>query len=152
LEASKVALVHYLETGGKPVASSAAPVTVTDIQAEPVKEPLPVTAVPVEVVKHSLPVREALPEPVKGSLPPVEPRKKQKDVLANGRNKKGMPTFDQWHCRIFPKDVTYPAWKHLTKTATDVANICKAKGDHAAAKNRKDASGVPIFDLLSVRR
>ena len=113
---------------------------------EPVM-PLPVAAVDTDVVKDSLPVKIVLPEPVKGTLPPAEPRKKQKDVLANGRNKKGMPSFDQWHCRIFPIDVTYPAWKYLTKTATDVANICKAKRDHSAAKNRKDSSGIPIFDF-----
>lgn len=75
--------------------------------------------------------------------------RKHNDTLANGRNKKGAPKFDNWHCRIFPKDFTYPAWRHISKTATDVANICRAKNSHAGATGRKDESGKPIFEFTA---
>jgi len=76
-------------------------------------------------------------------------QRKQNDMLSNGRNKKGLPKFENWHCRIFPKDITYPAWRHLSKTATDVANICRAKNDHAGACQRKDETGRPVFEFTA---
>lgn len=74
---------------------------------------------------------------------------KHKSILANGRNSKRLPSFDQWHCRIFPKDMTYPAWRDLTKTATDVANICRAKNDHAAHVGNKTPTGRPCFEFTA---
>ncbi|MBW4056707.1 MAG: hypothetical protein HIU83_15165 [Proteobacteria bacterium] len=129
----------------------ALPVDVSEIK--PVKTALPVDIPTPVLVDHSLPLEHNKPEqikcslPVKAALPVAQPKTKQKAVLPNGRNRKSMPSFDQWHCQIFPKDITFPAWKYLTKTATDVANICRAKRDYSAAKNRKDASGIPIFDF-----
>jgi hypothetical protein len=79
----------------------------------------------------------------------VARERKHNDTLQNGRNKKGAPKFENWHCRIFPKDFTYPAWRHLSKTATDIANICRAKNDHAGATGRKDESGKPIFEFTA---
>jgi len=74
---------------------------------------------------------------------------KCKTVLPNGRSAKSLPKFDNWHCRIFPKDITYPAWKHLSKTATDVANICRAKSDRAAFSKLKGECGRPVFDFTA---
>jgi len=75
--------------------------------------------------------------------------RKHKETFANGRNVKGAPKFENWHCRIFPKDITYPAWRHLSKTATDIANICKAKNDYSGATGRKDESGKPVFEFTA---
>ncbi|OGU11547.1 MAG: hypothetical protein A2075_23345 [Geobacteraceae bacterium GWC2_58_44] len=83
---------------------------------------------------------------VKAAYQVGKPKEKQK-VLPNGRTKKPMPSFGQWHCRIFPKDIAYPAWRYLTKTATDVANICRAKRDYAAAMGKKDSAGLPVFQF-----
>jgi hypothetical protein len=79
----------------------------------------------------------------------VARERKHSDILTNGRNKKPMPKFENWHCRIFPKDFTYPAWRYLSKTATDIANICRAKHDHSGATGRKDESGKPIFEFTA---
>ena len=76
-------------------------------------------------------------------------KRKHSDTLANGRNKKGAPKFENWHCRIFPKDFTYPAWRDLSKTASDVMNICRAKNDYSGATGRKDESGMPIFEFTA---
>jgi hypothetical protein len=108
------------------------------------------SAVTTEPVKDSLPVMVVLPEAVKEPLPvpaTAKPPKAHKGMIANGRSQKGIPSFDKWFCQIFPKDVTYPAWRYLTKTATDVANICRAKAGRAAACSQKDSSKVPVFDF-----
>ncbi len=123
---------------------------VAAVVPEPVKEPLPVACFPGEAVKDSLPVVVVLPEAVKEPLPvpaTTKPPKAHKGMIANGRSQKGVPSFDKWFCQIFPKDIVYPAWKHLNKTATDVANICRAKASRAASRNQKDSSGLPIFDF-----
>jgi len=75
--------------------------------------------------------------------------RKGKDLLPNGRNAKELPKFENWHCRIFPKDMTYPSWRHLSKTATDVANVCRAKSDLAAACGKKGANGRPVFEFTA---
>lgn len=76
--------------------------------------------------------------------------RKQKDALPNGRNKRTIPKFENWHCRIFPKDFTYPAWRAITSpTAKDVALICRAKSDHSAFCGRKDEKGRPIFEFTA---
>ena len=115
------------------------------INGELVKTALPVTNVETEPVNKALPAHQPPPEPDKQPIPVEMPRKKHKGVLANGRNSKGVPDFKNWFGRVYPVDITYPAWKHLSKTATDVANICRAKRDHAGAKQEKDSSGTPIF-------
>lgn len=76
-------------------------------------------------------------------------KRKHIDTLPNGRCKKALPKFENWHCRIFPKDITYSAWRHLSKTATDVANICRAKNDHSGATGRKDETGRPVFEFTA---
>jgi hypothetical protein len=68
-------------------------------------------------------------------------------MFVNGRSSKCIPSFDKWFCQIFPKDITYPAWKYLSKTATDVANICRAKSNRAAHSNEKDSTGRPVFSF-----
>lgn len=72
----------------------------------------------------------------------------QNAMLPNGRNKK-VPKFENWHCRIFPKDMTYPAWRYLSKTASDIANICRAKNDHAGACGKKGDDNRPIFEFTA---
>lgn len=151
--------LDYLHTGiwpavwgdPKPVIKKGKSGTIPVSEAtEPVKGPLPVADIPVAAVKDSLPVVEVLPEPVKEPLPvppKVKPPKAHKGVLANGRSQKGVPTFDKWFCQVFPRDFTYPAWRHLTKAASDVAHICRAKASRAAHCNQKDSNGVPIFDF-----
>jgi len=74
---------------------------------------------------------------------------KHKASLPNGRSSKGVPKFENWHGQIFPKDFTYPAWRHLSKTATDIANICSAKNGHAGAAGKKDDAGRPIFEFTA---
>lgn len=74
---------------------------------------------------------------------------KHSQMLSNGRNKNRVPSFENWHCRIFPKDMAYSAWRALSKTATDVANICRAKNDHAGALGIKDGSGRPFFEFTA---
>ncbi len=83
---------------------------------------------------------------VKESLPRDSTKKFKKD-LPNGRSKKGIPTFDKWFCQIFPKDITYPSWRYLSKTATDVANICRAKSNYQKAMQGKSNKGVPTFEF-----
>jgi hypothetical protein len=74
---------------------------------------------------------------------------KHKAILPNGRTSKPLPKFENWHCRIFPKDITYPAWKDLSKSSTDIANICRAKHDHAAYCGQKNTSSHPVFTFTA---
>lgn len=98
---------------------------------EPVNIPLPVQTIQTPAVNTGLPVK----------------KKVHKRVLTNGRDSKGIPKFENWFCRIYPRDITYPAWKELSKTATDIANICRAKRDHAKAGGKKDPDGTPSFEF-----
>jgi len=79
----------------------------------------------------------------------VARKRKHDDTLATGRNKKGVPKFENWHCRIFPKDFTYPVWRSLSPTAKDVAHICRAKNDHAGALGKKEKNGQPVFEFTA---
>jgi len=102
-------------------------------EPEPVKVPLPVDTMPV-VVKAALPVGL--------------PAKKNKCVLPNGRNGKSLPDAGKWFAQILPlRHITHPAWKALSKSATDVVIICIAKASSAAHMNRKGKDGVPIFNF-----
>jgi hypothetical protein len=74
---------------------------------------------------------------------------KHSNTLLNGRSAKKLPAFENWHCRIFPKDMGYPAWRHLSKTASDVANICRAKSDHSGATGKKNGGGRPFFEFTA---
>lgn len=107
----------------------------------PANEPLPL---PVNI---PLPVTANTDTPVNPPLPVVKSKKSHKGMLPNGRCAKGTPDFNKWFGRVYPSDVAYPAWKYLSKTSTDVANICRAKHDHAANCNKKDSSGVPWFEF-----
>lgn len=107
---------------------------------------------PVVMTEVPAPVKEVLPSPVIQAMPvnpplPVVKLKQHKGMLPNGRSAKGTPSFEKWFGRVYPSDVAYPAWKYLSKTSTDVANICRAKHDHAAHCNKKDTSGVPWFEF-----
>jgi hypothetical protein len=78
----------------------------------------------------------------------VNRTRKHKDMLPNGRSAKALPNFENWHCRIFPKDFTYPAWRALSSpTAKDVGQICRAKSDHAAHCGKKGEDGRPVFEF-----
>ena len=140
--------LDYLRSGTWPAAWGVPkPVIRKDGISTPAEGERPLS---IKADKETLPVitAEPEPEPVKEPLPvQVKPPKAHKGMMANGRNQKGVPSFDKWFCQIYPKDVTYPAWRYLTKTATDVANICRAKSSRAAHCNQKDSSGVPIFDF-----
>lgn len=74
---------------------------------------------------------------------------KHKAMLPNGRSAKGAPKFENWHCRFFPKDLSYPAWRSLSACAKDVALIMRAKNDHAGATGKKDAAGRPVFSFTA---
>ena len=78
----------------------------------------------------------------------------------DGRSTKGTPKLENWFAQIYISNhVLVPAWRHLSKTATDLAIICIAKQGRAAAYKEK-FGGRPIFQftvsegtrLLSVSR
>lgn len=71
------------------------------------------------------------------------------NTLPNGRTRKGVPKFENWFCRIYPQDLTYPVWRHLTGTACSVYFISRAKSDRAAALNEKDSTGHPVFEFTA---
>jgi len=79
----------------------------------------------------------------------VARERKRNETLANGRSKKGVPKFENWFFKIYPKDLTYPAWRCLSKTASDVAHICRAKNEHAAASGKKGENGKPVFEFTA---
>lgn len=117
------------------------------LQSEPVKTTLPGTTA--DAVNTHLPAK--VENAVNTTLPHNKRKKAAKGVLANGRSEKGTPKFENWFCRIYPKDITYPAWKGLSKTATDIANICFAKRDHAKAgqraKGKRENDIDPLFQF-----
>lgn len=118
-----------------------------DQKPEPVNTPLPQSTI--DAVNPSLLAK--VENAVKTHLPHNKRKMAAKGVLANGRNEKGVPKFENWFCRIYPRDITYPAWKALSKTSTDIANICSAKRDHARAaeraKGKKDSDIDPLFQF-----
>lgn len=92
-------------------------------------------------------------------MPPYKSAK-HSIMLPNGRSAKGTPKLENWFAKIIIHDlVIYPAWRSLTKTATDVLIICIAKQGRAAAYNQK-FGGRPVFQftvsegttLLSISR
>lgn len=85
---------------------------------------------------------------------------KHSSMLPNGRSTKGVPKAENWFSKIYISDhVLVPAWRSLTKTATDILIICIAKQGRAAAYNQK-FGGRPVFQftvtegtkLLSISR
>lgn len=100
-----------------------------------------------DAVKAVLPFDGVSPAAVKTASPRTK-HKKQKGMLANGRDCKGVSKFENWFGRVYPVDLTYPAWRALTKPQTDIANICRAKHDHAAHMGKKDSTGRPVFEFL----
>ena len=127
---------------------------------EPAKQPLPAD-VPTSAAPaggfaasasdyktfHKLTGKGRPPEVVNASEPSKEPlhgkkHQKQKGVLANGRAAEGVGKFEHWCGQVYPSDVAYPAWRALTKTATDVANICRAKMGYEKHKLKKKD---PVF-------
>lgn len=72
---------------------------------------------------------------------------KCKQVLPNGRDAKGVSKFENWFSKIYINEhVTSPAWRGLTKTATDILIICIAKQGRAAAYSQK-FGGRPVFNF-----
>lgn len=91
---------------------------------------------PPEVIRREA---EAAKQPLQ-----VKGRTNRKGMLPNGRDANGSPKFENWCGQVYPSDVAYPAWRALTKTATDVANICRAKMGFAKYKLKlKD----PVFSF-----
>ena len=72
---------------------------------------------------------------------------KHSAMLPNGRSTKGVPKLENWFAKIVIHDlVIHPAWRSLTKTATDILIICIAKQGRAAAYNQK-FGGRPVFQF-----
>jgi len=78
----------------------------------------------------------------------------------DGRSSKGVPKLENWFAQVFIADhVLVPAWRSLTKTATDVVIICIAKQGRAG-KYKEKFGGRPVFQftvsegtkLLSISR
>lgn len=85
---------------------------------------------------------------------------KSRSMLNNGRSSIGVPKADNWFSKVYVNEhVLVPAWRHLSKTATDLAIICIAKQGRAAAYREK-FGGRPVFQftvsegvrLLSISR
>lgn len=92
-------------------------------------------------------------------MPRYKPAK-HAEMLPNGRSTKGVPKLEKWFAQVYIADhVLSPAWRGLTKTATDIMIICIAKQGRAAAYKEK-FGGRPVFQftvsegtkLLSVSR
>jgi hypothetical protein len=92
-------------------------------------------------------------------MPPYKPAK-HATMLPNGRSAKGAPKAENWFSKIYINEhVLIPAWRHLTKNATDILIICIAKQGRAA-KYKEKFGGRPVFQftvsegtkLLSISR
>lgn len=157
-KATNTECIKYLDSGIWALRWPREPSKIEKSTPLPVKQnperpmtPIVSEAMPKVLQREELPACVPVPlivpmEPAKQPLQAPK-RKKQKNLLANGRNSKGVAKFENWFGRVYPADFAYPAWRFLTKSATDVANICRAKRDHAAALGKKDSSGVPVFDF-----
>lgn len=74
---------------------------------------------------------------------------KHKLTLPNGRSAGGVPKAKNWFAQIPIADLlVFSAWRSLSKTATDMAIIIKAKHSKAAAYNEKK-DGRPIFNFTA---
>lgn len=74
---------------------------------------------------------------------------KHKSTLANGRSAEDVPKAKNWFAQIQISELlVFPAWRSLSKTATDMAIIIKAKHSKAAAFNDKK-DGKPIFNFTA---
>lgn len=85
---------------------------------------------------------------------------KHSAMLPNGRSTKGAPKAENWFAKIVILDhVVHPAWRGLTKTATDIMIICIGKQNRAGYYMQK-FGGRPVFQftvsegtsLLSISR
>jgi len=92
-------------------------------------------------------------------MPPYKPAK-HASMLPNGRSSRGVPKVENWFSKIYINEhVLIPAWRHLSKSATDLAIICIAKQGRAAAY-KENFGGRPVFQftvsegtkLLSISR
>lgn len=72
---------------------------------------------------------------------------KSSATLPNGRSRKGVPKFEDWFAQIRIKEhLSSPAWRSLTKTATDICIAAIAKQGRAGAMSAK-FGGRPIFNF-----
>lgn len=92
-------------------------------------------------------------------MPPYKPAK-HATMMSNGRSTKGVPKLENWFAQVYIADhVLSPAWRSLTKTATDILIVCLAKQGRAA-KYKEKFGGRPVFQftvsegtkLLSISR
>lgn len=74
---------------------------------------------------------------------------KHKLTFPNGRSAKVVPKAKNWFAQIPIFDLlAFPAWRSLTKTATDMAIIIQAKHSKAIAYNEK-RDGRPVFKFTA---
>lgn len=85
---------------------------------------------------------------------------KHSTMRADGRSIKGVPKLENWFAQVYIADhILSPAWRSLTKTATDILIVCLAKQGRAA-KYKEKFGGRPVFQftvtegtkLLSISR
>jgi hypothetical protein len=77
------------------------------------------------------------------------PEAKHESTLPNGRSAKAVPKAENWFAIIPIFDLlAIPAWRSLSKTATDMAIIIKAKHSKAAAFGEKK-DGRPCFKFTA---
>jgi hypothetical protein len=98
-----------------------------------------------KLVNTTLPHQQ--PEPVNTPLPHPKKKKSAKGVLANGRSEKGAPKYENWFAKFYPIEVSFPAWKALTKTGTDIVLICRAKSANAPSDAKAKGKGNPVFQF-----
>jgi hypothetical protein len=79
----------------------------------------------------------------------MPPKKTAKHSImrADGRSTKGAPRLQNWFAQVFISEhVLVPAWRHMSKTATDIAIICIAK-QNKAFKFKDKFGGPPVFQF-----
>ncbi len=83
-------------------------------------------------------------------MPPKPlPAAKHKSTLQNGRSSESASKVKNWFAQIPIHDLlAFPAWRSLSKTATDMAIVIKAKHSKAASFNEK-RDGRPIFNFTA---
>lgn len=78
---------------------------------------------------------------------PARKPAKHSAMRPDGRSVKGVPKIANWFAQVFISEhVLVPAWRHMSKTATDIAIICIAK-QNKAFKFKEKFGGPPVFQF-----
>lgn len=82
------------------------------------------------------------------------PEAKHKAVLANGRDSKKPPCFEDSWTKVHIRLLIHPAWRSLTASAKDVMIFFNVKSGNAARKGVKDHEGRPkiVFCYSEAKR